>query len=68
MIYLFHYEDYSIPKFENDGFAIKFHDPYEIITKDAPTFYTTRSNKLVLQINPKVTRIDESLINSNIDV
>jgi hypothetical protein len=51
----------SIPKTERDGFAFSFHDPFEVISKDASTFSTIDSQRMRLKITPKVKMIDESL-------
>lgn len=61
----FIYHNYSIPESEKEGYMLRFHDPYEIVSKDATTFYTINNREITLGITPKVSRIDESLENEN---
>ena len=65
--FIFHYHDYSIPNLEKEGYAIRFNDPYEITTKDAPTFHTMFNQTITLEIVPKVTKLDKSLVNEDLE-
>lgn len=64
----FKYHEYSIPQLKNEGFAIKFNDPYEILTKNAPTFFTMDLQTLTFEIAPKISRIDEALVEEDLEV
>ena len=66
--YRFKYLENSVPILEKEGYVIRFHDPYDIVTKDAPTFNTMTDQTISLGIIPKVTRIDESLVTEKLEL
>jgi hypothetical protein len=58
----------SLQQSELDGLVLKFHDPYEVLSNEAPTFHMIRDKMITLSIVPKIIRIDESLMDADIDV
>jgi hypothetical protein len=60
--------NYSVPKVEIEGFAVSFHDPFEIVSKGATTFNTNSKEQLRFSITPKVDKIDDSIMNADLNV
>ncbi|CAG9811124.1 unnamed protein product [Chironomus riparius] len=58
----------SLQQTELDGLVLRFHDPYEFLSNDAPKFHMVRDKLTTLSIVPKIIRIDDSLLDVEIDV
>lgn len=64
----FRYPEYSVPNLEKEGYAIRFNDPYEILTTKSATIFTMTNQTITLGIIPKVSKIDESLIKEGLEM
>lgn len=51
-----------------DGLALKFHDSFEVLSNDAPEFHLIRDKIVTLSIVPKIIRIDDSLLDVEIEM
>ena len=58
----------SLIQSEFEGIALKFHDPYEVLSNDAPKFHMIRDQLITLLVTPKIMRIDDSLLDAGIDM
>lgn len=51
-----------------DGYIVYVHDPYELPTKSSNHVNILKNGKIILNVEPILNAIDESLVNLNIDV
>lgn len=57
----YEYQNTTVPKSIKDGYILKIHDSYEVISSDAVTLNMIPEKNIMIALNAKVSGIDESL-------
>ena len=63
-----HFEHSIRPNLNRIGFEIVIHDPYEVVPSTENHFTLTRSDLLFLAVIPVISKIDDSLVDKDLDL